>query len=219
LEWSRSRQSAMGARAVGVFLDLVTLFEPACRGYLPAVSCGATSIPNGGARGLCNFNRRPAAAIPSRSNGRTVCLERWFCNDRERLAVTELGDHECRLRRVHQLARFQREQRDAEILLVSIMERAAGKAREFFLQHRLYRSSTTGKVVRSSFAQLSFPPRTLARGASASRKAALRARAQTAAQSPEHAAGPQGAFLDGASAHHTERHPGGPWQRLSHRAE
>lgn len=36
---------------------------------------------------------------------------------------------------------------------------AKSRAEEFFFEHQLYRSSTTGEVVRSSFAQLSFPPR------------------------------------------------------------
>lgn len=39
------------------------------------------------------------------------------------------------------------------------VHQACAAAREFFLQHQLYRSSTSGKVVRSSFGQLSFPPR------------------------------------------------------------
>lgn len=38
------------------------------------------------------------------------------------------------------------------------LARAAGRGHEFFLQHQLYRSSTTGRVVRPSFALLSFPP-------------------------------------------------------------
>lgn len=42
---------------------------------------------------------------------------------------------------------------DAEML------EASARAREFFLEHRLYRSSRTGEVVRPSFTQLSFPPR------------------------------------------------------------
>ena len=36
---------------------------------------------------------------------------------------------------------------------------AAAAARQFFLEHQLYRSSRTGKVVKSSFSKLSFPPR------------------------------------------------------------
>lgn len=36
---------------------------------------------------------------------------------------------------------------------------AAGRGREFFLRHQLYRSHTTGRVVKASFAQFSFPPR------------------------------------------------------------
>jgi hypothetical protein len=39
------------------------------------------------------------------------------------------------------------------------VEQASANGREFFLEHRLYRSSTTGNVVKPSFAQLSFPPR------------------------------------------------------------
>ena len=36
---------------------------------------------------------------------------------------------------------------------------ATSRGEAFFLEHQLYRSSTTGNVVRPSFAQLSFPPR------------------------------------------------------------
>ena len=36
---------------------------------------------------------------------------------------------------------------------------AAARGREFFLRHELYRSHTTGRVVKASFAQFSFPPR------------------------------------------------------------
>ena len=36
---------------------------------------------------------------------------------------------------------------------------ACERGREFFLEHQLYRSSTTGEVVRQSFSRFSFPPR------------------------------------------------------------
>ena len=39
------------------------------------------------------------------------------------------------------------------------IERAMVAGRSFFLKHQLYRSCRTGKIVRSSFAKLSFPPR------------------------------------------------------------
>jgi len=39
------------------------------------------------------------------------------------------------------------------------IRRAADRGRDYFLRHRLYRSERTGKVVRSSFTKISFPPR------------------------------------------------------------
>jgi hypothetical protein len=39
------------------------------------------------------------------------------------------------------------------------VDKALRAGREFFLQHQLYRSSSTGGIVRPSFSQLSFPPR------------------------------------------------------------
>lgn len=39
------------------------------------------------------------------------------------------------------------------------VKKARVRGEAFFLEHRLYRSSTTGRVVKPSFAQLSFPPR------------------------------------------------------------
>ncbi len=41
----------------------------------------------------------------------------------------------------------------------SALKRAAGRGRNYFLRHRLYRSERTGEVVRPSFAKLSFPTR------------------------------------------------------------
>lgn len=41
----------------------------------------------------------------------------------------------------------------------STIRSASEGAREFFLAHQLYRSSTTGEVVRPSFSMFSFPPR------------------------------------------------------------
>jgi hypothetical protein len=39
------------------------------------------------------------------------------------------------------------------------LRRAAANAREFLLQHRLFRSHRTGRVIRAEFTRLSFPPR------------------------------------------------------------
>lgn len=42
---------------------------------------------------------------------------------------------------------------------VTALRRAQAQAREFLLQHRLFRSHRTGRVIRSEFTRLSFPPR------------------------------------------------------------